>query len=162
MLLAILDHAYEDVREELQHKVIDEDTKHFNEDFAWVVRSPVTGIDYLMRQVVQFSSGTSVDFGKLRERRRVDPAMLHVLKFEKMATGTDHDATAEQAKIKAEREAAIARAKARRAMHEHCRDTLRHAIAQLDECIDTQNERARALGVAKVKKYEPPEEEEDG
>ena len=101
MLLAILDHAYEDVREELQHKVVDEDTKHFNEDFAWVVRSPVTGIDYLMRQVVQFSSGTSVDFGKLRERRRVDPAMLHVLKFEKMATGTDHDATAEQAKIKA-------------------------------------------------------------
>mmetsp|Transcript_26206 Transcript_26206/g.68063 ORF Transcript_26206/g.68063 Transcript_26206/m.68063 type:complete len:779 (-) Transcript_26206:9-2345(-) len=162
MLLAILDHAYEDVREELQHKVIDEDTKHFNEDFAWVVRSPVTGLDYLMRQVVQFSSGTSVDFGKLRERRRVDPAMLHVLKFEKMATGTDHDATAEQAKIKAEREAAIARAKARRAMHEHCRDTLRHAIAQLDECIDTQNESARALGVAKVKKYEPPEEEEDG
>ena len=162
MLLAILDHAYEDVREDLQHKVVDEDTKHFNEDFAWVVRSPVTGLDYLMRQVVQFSSGTSVDFGKLRERRRVDPAMLHVLKFEKMATGTDHDATAEQAKIKAEREAAIARAKARRAMHEHCRDTLRHAIAQLDECIDTQNESARALGVAKVKKYEPPEEEEDG
>ena len=57
---------------------------------------------------------------------------------------------------------AVARAKARRAMHEHCRDTLRHAIAQLDECIDTQNESARALGVAKVKKYEPPEEEEDG
>ena len=36
-ICSILDHAYEDVQEELQHKVVDEDTKHFNEDFAWVV-----------------------------------------------------------------------------------------------------------------------------
>ena len=83
MLLAILDHAYEDVREELVGKIVDDDTRHFNEDFSYVVGFPVTAFDWLIKQVVQKSSGTSVDFGKLRERRRVDPAMLHVLKFEK-------------------------------------------------------------------------------
>ena len=158
MLLAILDHAYEDVREELVGKIVDDDTRHFNEDFSYVVGFPVTAFDWLIKQVVQKSSGTSVDFGKLRERRRVDPAMLHVLKFEKMATGTDHDATAELAKVKAEKEAVLARARARREMHEHCRDTLASAITQRDEAIRGQNAAARALGVAKVAAYEAPGE----
>ena len=161
-MLAILDHAYEDVREELQHKVIDEDTKHFNEDFAWVVRSPVTGIDYLMRQVVQFSSGTSVDFGKLRERRRVDPAMLHVLKFEKMATGNrprrDRRAGQDQGRARGgdrAREGQKGHARARR-------DTPSMRLRSWMNVSIRRTSSARALGVAKVKKYEPPEEEEDG
>ena len=108
MLLAILDHAYEDVRDELLEKEETDEIRHFNEDFNYCATLPATLLDKGVRYIIETTSGTEYDKKKIRERRRVDPAMLHVLKFEKMAIGDTTDAAqlAAAAERKKEREAA--------------------------------------------------------
>ena len=97
----------------------------------------MTGIDYLMRTSRPVLVGHVRRLDKLARETARRPGHAPS-KFEKMATGTDHDATAEQAKIKAEREAAIAPGqKGHASMPRHVED----AIAQLDGRVDTQNER---------------------
>ena len=138
------------MRDEMLEREVDDDTKHFNEDFSWCCRLPGIVADKTLRTVIRVASGTEPDFEKIKARRRVDPAMLHVLKFEKMSLGDRVDAAALAARHRRRQDREDARLKKRRESLLHCRDTLTAALAQLDDAIKTQNDAARALGAASV------------
>ena len=151
MLLSIIDHAYEDVRDELIEKAgTDKVAQEFNEDFRYFVNFPFMLADRLVHRFIEKSAGGKVDFEKIKNREKVDPAMLMVLQFEKMTTGTagdiDDDAGAEDRAA----ELAEDRKRARRARLLHAKATLTSALAALAEMRAAQDAVAKHLGAPDV------------
>ena len=151
MLLSIIDHAYEDVRDELIEKAgTDKVAQEFNEDFRYFVNFPFMLADRLVHRFIEKSAGGKVDFEKIKNREKVDPAMLMVLQFEKMTTGTagdiDDDAGAEDRAA----ELAEDRKRARRARLLHAKATLTAALAALAEMRAAQDAVAKHLGAPDV------------
>ena len=151
MLLSIIDHAYEDVRDELIEKAgTDKVAQEFNEDFRYFVNFPFMLADRLVHRFIEKSAGGKVDFDKIKSREKVDPAMLMVLQFEKMTTGTagdiDDDAGAEDRAA----ELAEDRKRERRARLLHAKATLTSALAALAEMRAAQDAVAKHLGAPDV------------
>lgn len=149
MLLAIIDHAYEAVRDDLLERGSTAEADMFNEDFLFVCAFPLRCADRVLKFFIEKSAGGKVDFEKIREREKVDPAMLMVLKFERATgaravdevvdDGDDADATRREF------------LDYRRKQHLHCRDTLLRAIESLDAARETQDAIAKQLNVQTVR-----------
>ena len=91
MLLSIIDHAYEDVREEILEGDEDETAKQFNEDFVYFCHTPYRVVDALLKKLIEKSAGGKIDFDTIKKREKIDPAMLMVLKFERMTHAGKND-----------------------------------------------------------------------
>ena len=154
MLLSIIDHAYEEVRDTLIETAGDDHVaKMFNEDFAYCCYFPLRVLNKLGTKCIEKSAGGRVDFDKIKEREKIDPAMLMVLKFEKMTTGApglaDSDSIAGEDLDDQRRQAKLARQQ----RHLHSKAILTKAILQLEEARKAQDAIAKHLGAPDVATY---------